>query len=226
MPAHSGGAQRRPGSPPAVAADATEPGMSAVPAAVVRARRTTGVILLASSLAAIIAVVVAVGTWLTAPPVVARSRPARTAPPAGARPPQACRPHPAPPHRSVRARPTRGPPQRRRRDRRGRPGRLLGAAARLQSRGPRPHGPHLGRAGDPRRSRAVARLQRRLLWSADFATFTSEDYWVTVVPSQAGSTARRCSPGATTNRAAGRTATPSGSAPPPSTPGTTPGHRP
>jgi hypothetical protein len=165
--------------------------MSAVPAAVVRARRTTGVILLASSLAAIIAVVVAVGTWLTAPPVV-RPIPSNQYGAAGgqysatAGVPVAS--GPSAPALSAHdqlvvyltndAATVTGVPD----------GYWVPQLASNRV--------GLDRTGHSWDEQAILDDHEHwrtyggtLLWSADFATYKGEDYWVTVVPSQASSTA-------------------------------------
>jgi len=155
-----------------------------VPHGVVRARRATGAILLSSSIVSVIAVVLALGLWVTAPPQVHPIDPNGTT---GLGPSPSASPTPVTPT---------GTPEQQL------AGYRAGDATDVAS---IPDGywvPQLAsnRPGTDAKGRYwddAAILQDHvswrayggvLLWSGDFATFTSTDYWVTVVPSMASST--------------------------------------
>ncbi len=164
--------------------------MNGIPYGIVRARRTTGVILLVSSLLGVVAVVLLVAGWLTAPPVVHPiSVPTFATAPASA-------------PTSVQQL-TAGVPSAA-----AAPGDELASlraqdASRVSD---VPDGywvPQLAsnQVGTDKQGHTWSEAEiladhvaRRnayggaLLWSGDFRTFASGDYWVTVVPSQASST--------------------------------------
>jgi hypothetical protein len=168
-----------------VAADETEPIVTTVvPVGVVRARRTTGALLLVSSLATVVAVVVAVGAWLTAPRQVVPITPGYGGSttvqsfPTGSTATTLTAGEALAAHRTA-------------------------DAAAVAAVGDGSWVPQLAsnRVGTDKTGRywdeqAILDDHERwrayggvLLWSGDFKTYKNDDFWVTVVPSQAAGSA-------------------------------------
>jgi len=162
--------------------------MNAIPYGVVKARRTTGGILLLSSLATVVAAVLAIGTWFIAAPEVNPIVPGSGGTAIGSVP----TPAPVNPSGVVPA-PT---PEEQLADLRASDAAVVANipdgywVPQLASN--RPGTDRDGNVWD-----AATILQDHLywrsyggalLWSGDFMTYNSSDYWVTVVPSSASST--------------------------------------